>query len=102
MDPGSVAERIGLASGDRLLAYDGEPIKSREQLIAIVTHPEPGVHKLAVRHGDTITTREVPAGRLGVILVNVRAETKPEAPPSIGSTQRKRSQQRPQSNHYAR
>jgi hypothetical protein len=102
MDPGSVAERIGLASGDRLLAYDGEPIKSREQFVAIVTHPEPGVHKLTVRHGDTITTREVPAGRLGVILLNVRAETKPEAPPSIGSTQRKRSQQRSQSNHYAR
>lgn len=82
MNPGSVAEHIRLASGDRLLAYDGEPIKSREQLVAIVTHPEePGVHKLTVRHGDTITTREVPAGRLGVILLNVRAETKPEAPP---------------------
>ena len=80
MDPGSVAERIGLASGDRLLAYDGEPIKSREQFVAIVTHPEPGVHKLTVRHADTITTREVPAGRLGVVLLNVRAETKPEAP----------------------
>ncbi len=85
---GSVAERIGLASGDRLLAYDGETIKNDDQAVALVIHADPGVHKLTFSHGDAMMTREVPAGRLGVMLMNVRAENKlADAPLPPGADQ---------------
>ena len=74
---GSVAEGIGLASGDKLLAYDGETVNSREQFVATVTHAAPGLHKLTIRHGEITTTHEVPAGKLGVLLANVRANPMP-------------------------
>jgi hypothetical protein len=80
INPGSAAERIGLAAGDRLLRYDDQPIQSTPQFIAIVDHAAPGVHKLTVRHSGATTTYEVPRGKLGVNISDVLA-----APPSAGA-----------------
>jgi YD repeat-containing protein len=82
----SVAARIGLAVGDRLIAYDDKPITSMQRLNAFTSHAEPGVdHKLAVRRGGAMTAYTVPAGKIGVTLGVVPAEASPaEAPPSPG------------------
>jgi S1-C subfamily serine protease len=64
--PGSTAERIGLAPGDWLLSYDGELVHSTPQLIAIIDHAAPGVHRLTVRRGGATTAYEVQQGKLGV------------------------------------
>ena len=59
-----------------MLAYDGESINNMEQFILIVAHATPGVHKLTLRRGDAVIVREVPAGKIGVNIANVRAESK--------------------------
>ena len=56
--PGSVAQGISLASGDWLLAYDGESIKSKEQVVFMVTHTAPGIHELTFRRGHAFFVRE--------------------------------------------
>lgn len=79
--PDSTAERIGLKSGDRLLSYDGELLRSTDQLIALVGKAKPGLKDLVYRRGETTVTVQVPPGRLGVNIANVRAAPPPAAAP---------------------
>jgi S1-C subfamily serine protease len=73
--PGGVAEREGLAAGDRLLAYDGAPVKSSSEFVRMVTDAAPGVHRLTIRRGGELQFIEVPAGKLGLRISQVPAET---------------------------
>jgi len=82
---GSVAEQIDVMPGDRLLTYAGETLTCIEQLIVMTAQPGTGPRELTFRHGTTIASRQVPPGRLGVSIANVRTEAKPVAaspPPS--------------------
>ena len=72
--PGSVAERIRLAAGDRIISYDSTKLASADQLIAFVTMPGTRNRPLVVRRGGRTMTIEVPPGRLGIILGLARAE----------------------------
>jgi S1-C subfamily serine protease len=73
--PESTAARIGLKAGDRLLSYDGELSSSTEQLIARIGKAYPGTKELTYRRGETTFSVQVPAGRLGVVMANVRVDT---------------------------
>jgi membrane-associated protease RseP (regulator of RpoE activity) len=81
VDPGSVADRIGLEPGDRLLRYDGELIQSTRQFIAFVTHAARGLHKLTVLRRGATTTYEVPEGKLGVNIAVVPATSQSAGAP---------------------
>jgi S1-C subfamily serine protease len=83
--PGSTAARIGLEPGDRLLAYSGKILTCKEQLIASVTQPGPDLRTLTMRRGEETMAFQVPPGRLGVNIRNVRAlgETAVAQPPSL-------------------
>jgi hypothetical protein len=80
--PGSVATRVGLAAGDRILTYDGETVTSTLQLIYLVTHAALGIHRLMVRRGNATMFLDVPAGKLRASLVDVAVETAFPAPPA--------------------
>jgi hypothetical protein len=82
--PDSTAARIGLALGDRLLAYGGETLASRQQLIPLVSQPGTSARELVVRRGSAILSWRVPPGPLGVSLANVRTETVPAPDKSKG------------------
>jgi hypothetical protein len=77
--PDSTAARIGMQPGDRLLAYAGQKLRSLQQLIYLVGKPGEGGRKLTFRRAGNITTIEVPPGRLGVVISNVRALPPPDA-----------------------
>jgi CTP:molybdopterin cytidylyltransferase MocA len=79
--PDSTAMRIGLKPGDRLLSYDGELIHGMDQFIAVVGEARPGLKTLIYRRGDTTASVQVPPGRLGVDIANVRAAPPPAATP---------------------
>src|SRR5687767_2921432 len=40
--PGSAAEKAGLELGDVIIAYNGKPIRNRDELVAMVTATKPG------------------------------------------------------------
>ena len=66
---GTVAQRLGLAPGDRILSYDGKKPMSVEQVIAWVTDLiGPPARVLRIRRGSQILTFKVAPGRLGVNL----------------------------------
>ena len=69
----STAAHIGLAPGDRLRSYAGEKLRSTHQLIALVGKPGVGTRKLVYGRGQKTVTVEVPSGRIGVNIQNVRA-----------------------------
>jgi membrane-associated protease RseP (regulator of RpoE activity) len=74
VQPGTTAERIGLAPGDHLVSYDGTKLLSTEQVIAITRASEAGEHVLDVQRGTRILTIRIPAGRIGVILETMPAD----------------------------
>jgi hypothetical protein len=65
--------RIGLAPGDRLLSYAGEKLRSIQQLIHFTGKSGAGARKIVYRRGQKTVSVEVPPGRLGVNVRNVRA-----------------------------
>ena len=72
------AEKTGLQRGDRLLAYDGEKLHSKEQLVFLTGRERDGkARKVTWRRAEKTYVAEAPAGRLGVLASNVRA-----APPA--------------------
>ena len=77
----STAARIGLAPGDRLRSYAGEKLRSTQQLVALVGKPGDGARKLVYQRAGKTITVEVPPGRIGVSIQNVRATPAPAAPP---------------------
>jgi C-terminal processing protease CtpA/Prc len=76
----STAARVGLLPGDRLLSYAGEKLRSAEQLIFLTGKAGAGPRKLTYRRGKNSFTVEVPPGRLGVVVSNVRAAFSATAP----------------------
>jgi hypothetical protein len=74
---GSTAERIGLAPGDRLLSYASERLRSFQQLVFLTGKGGAGARKFVYRCGAETFTAEVPPGRLGVVVANVRAAAPP-------------------------
>ena len=65
--PGTVAEKINLVAGDRILTYGGRKITSTQQLIDATTDPRLGAkRRLAIVRGSQSFTFDVPAGRLGI------------------------------------
>ena len=69
----STAAKIGLQLGDRLLSYNGEKLGSVDQLIALTGNARPGTKELGYRRGETTFAVQVPPGRLGADVANVRA-----------------------------
>jgi PDZ domain len=69
----SVAARLGLAPGDRLLSYAGEKLRSIQQLIFLTGKAGADARKLVYRRGKKTVTIDVPPGRLGTGVINVRA-----------------------------
>jgi hypothetical protein len=74
VSPGSTAERIGLAPADRLIEYNGEILTSLQQLIALTGMGGPHLRTLVVRRGSNTLTFQVPPGRIGVEIKNVKAQ----------------------------
>ena len=81
IEPGGTAARIGLMPGDRMLSYDGEPLRSTAQLVARTGKTDAGSKELTYRRGETTFSAQVPPGRLGVTFVNVRATSRQAATP---------------------
>jgi S1-C subfamily serine protease len=73
--PHSTAARIKLKAGDRLLSYDGELLRSTDQLLALIGKGGPGIEQLTYRRGQMTFSAQVRPGRLGVFLANARAGT---------------------------
>jgi len=80
--PGSLAQRLELAAGDRFLTYAGRKVTSQQQLIDLVGDPwlnDP--RNLELRRGSQILTFQVPPGRLGIELKLALADAPPAANP---------------------
>ncbi len=79
---GSVAEKIGLQPGDRLLTYASEKLINIRQLVELTGRAETTVRELSYRRGGQVFTIDVPAGRLGAVIENMPAVDLPtQAPP---------------------
>jgi hypothetical protein len=77
-----VAATIGVEPGDRLLSYNGEKLRSIQQLVNLTGKPGEAMRKLVYRRGKQTFVAEVPPGRLGVQVKNVRASDPPGAAPA--------------------
>jgi hypothetical protein len=65
--PGTVAEQINLAAGDRIVSYGGRKMTSTRQMIDATTDPRLGNKRvLNIARGSQNFTFEVPSGRLGI------------------------------------
>src|SRR5262249_11492690 len=73
--PGSVAERVQLQPGDRIVTYDGKrPVDVRSFVgLVVSTTGSVAPRVLVVRRDAKLLTFEVPSGRLGVEVGAVRA-----------------------------
>jgi PDZ domain len=72
---GSTGERIGLAPADRLIEYNGQILTSMQQLIALTGMGGPRLRTLVVRRGSSTLSFQVPPGRIGVEIKNVKAQS---------------------------
>jgi S1-C subfamily serine protease len=69
--PGAQAEVLGIVPGDRIVEYDGRPIRTIENLLELTARTEPADANLVlvlVREGRRIRLTAMP-GRLGVDVV---------------------------------
>jgi MTH538 TIR-like domain (DUF1863)/PDZ domain len=71
--PGGTGALAGLAPGDRILAYNNQPVTSTKQLTDLVDGPAI-FRAVTVRRGSKIVTLAVPAGSLSVTLGLVRRD----------------------------
>jgi S1-C subfamily serine protease len=57
--PGSAADKAGLVGGDIITSFDGQTLKTKEQLIKILVNTLPGktVDVVFLRDGQTVTTK---------------------------------------------
>ncbi len=61
--PGGAADRAGVEPGDRILAVDGEPVETYEELVVLIRSLRPGDEiELQVRRGDNILTLDLTLG----------------------------------------
>ena len=75
--PGSTAQRIGLAPGDRILSYDGEQATSIEQVVNLVTDlAGPASRTWIIRRRSQARTFKVAPGRLGINLGSAPVSTR--------------------------
>jgi len=89
VEPGSPAERAGLKYGDVILSVDGKPIKTADQLVAIVSDTEIGkkLHMEYLRDGKHLTT-DVEVGDRNKIVAAAEGgpTSQGEEPPAEGSS----------------
>lgn len=80
---GSAAEAAGLQGGDKILAFNGLPVASREQLIGLIQKRGGAPTELRIQRGAekmtlTVTPREDPTtkiGRIGAVLGSSSTQT---------------------------
>jgi len=66
--PDTIAQKINLVVGDRILTYGGRKVTSTKQIIDATTDPRLGTTRLlAIVRGSQSYTFDVPAGRLGIL-----------------------------------
>jgi C-terminal processing protease CtpA/Prc len=69
IDPGTTAERIGLAPQDRIVSYNDVKPTSVQQFVDLESSTvDPTSRRLVIRRDQNVLTFEVPLGRLGVHL----------------------------------
>jgi hypothetical protein len=66
VEPGNIAERLGLRAGDVILAYDGAAVATPKELIDLTAKPGRGERRIdIVRQGRSLSVM-APPGKIGV------------------------------------
>lgn len=69
--PGGACERAGIQADDILLSYDAKDIHSQAELAALKTAATTDSVEVTVKRGESVFTRRLPKGSLGVYLAEI-------------------------------
>lgn len=89
VEPGSVAAKAGIVSGDIIIEYAGETgfrVSGFKKLVEDFAHAEKVT--LSVVNNDEISTLVVPGGRLGVAVEDIKRPPRPQRPREETSVRR--------------